>query len=443
MSFAPNSLYYGDCLDWMREWPAESVDLIYLDPPFNSDADYNMLYADEGGGDAQFRAFADTWAWDEAAAGRLDEYLSAVARPAHHAVNGLHRILGGCGMLAYLTYMAERLEECHRLLKPTGTIYLHCDPTASHYLKAVMDGIFNANHYLNEISWLRSPPKNDYLQGARNWPRTRDVLLHYRRSAEHDLFRQPLVPISAENAAKQYTRIEEGTGRRYQLTSLLAPGRGTRGHPQYEFMGVTRYWRYNIDKMQELADIGRIVQTAPGNVPRYKRYLDESKGVAVGDAWNDIPPVQGSSKEFLGYQTQKPLALLRRVIEASSNPGDIVLDPFCGCGTAVAAARELDRQWLGVDISSFAIDVMLERLGDRTIPTYGIPADLRSAERMARRDPFGFETWAVNRIRGFAPNTRQVGDRGIDGRGTLTTQPDDWDSRLAVVDIEVGSRVMG
>ena len=387
MSFTPNALYYGDCLDWMRSWPAESVDLIYLDPPFNSNADYNMLYAAEGGGDAQFRAFADTWAWDEAAAGRFEDYASAVARPAHHTIVGFHRMLGGCGMLAYLTYMAERLEECHRLLKPTGSIYLHCDPTASHSLKLLMDSIFGVQCFRNEIVWCY-PPKGRGPSKA--FHRKHDTLLFYNKSADSSAgtFNRPYSPLDDKQRAKFYATDDDG--RRYK------PFKGGR------------------------------------------TYLDEIKGRAAPSWWTDIGATAQSRTEFLGYPTQKPFKLLRRIVQTSSNPGDVVLDPFCGCGTAIAAARDLGRRWVGVDISSYAVDVMLTRLGDRTIPTYGIPADLRSAEKMAKADPFGFETWAVNRIHGFAANTKQVADGGVDGRGTLAMKPDDWESRLALAQVKGG-----
>ena len=434
-----NTLYYGDCLDWMQRWDDASVDLIYLDPPFNSKSNYNVLYSSESGHDAQYRAFGDTWTWDESAADRFTAYEGAPGRLAHDAIVGLYRVLGPSGMLAYLTYMAERLEHTQRLLKPTGSIYLHCDPTASHYLKAVMDAIFGHRNYLNEVSWLRTVPKNDYKQGAVNWPRMRDVLLHYRASTSYARFTQPFVPLSLANAEKQYSRRELETGRRYQLTSLNAPGAGTRGHPRYELLGVTRYWRYSEARMRELIAAGRIVQTAPGRVPRYKRYLDESKGVAIGDSWTDISALQGGSNEYLGYPTQKPLKLLERIIKASSNEGDVVLDPFCGCGTAVEAAKRLGRQWVGIDISSFAIDLICaKRLKDPTVRTRGIPIDLASARKLAAEKPFDFESWAVTRMPGFAPNIKQVGDGGIDGRATLASKPDDFNSRLALAQIKGG-----
>ncbi len=272
------------------------------------------------------------------------------------------REIHGDSMMSYLIYMAVRIMEMRRLLKSTGSVYLHCDPTASHYLKMLMDSVFGRANYLNEISWIRTVPKNDYLQGAVNWPRMRDVLLHYRASLSYTGFNQPFAPLSKESADKQYRKVEPETGRRYQLTSLSAPGAGTRGHPQYELLGVTRFWRYNEEKMNDLLGQGRVVQTGPGRVPRYMRYLDESKGVAIGDSWTDISAVQGQSQERVGYPTQKPLALLHRIIRASSEKGDIVLDPFCGCATACIAAEQLQREWAGIDISPKAADLVKDRL---------------------------------------------------------------------------------
>lgn len=381
---AANSLYYGDCLDWMRDWNAEAVDLIYLDPPFNSKSDYNVLYGNgTNGAEAQYRAFTDTWTWDDAAADRLSTYLGAIGRPAHNAIIGLYRMLGECGMLAYLTYMAERLEECHRLLKPSGTLYLHCDPTASHYLKAVLDAVFvGKDKFRNEIIWSyrRWPAKSS------NFQRMHDVIFRYARGSEvtwNQLY-EPLAESTVATWGSKQQVADFSTGRR-----------------------------------------------------KPSQTDEESPGAPMRDVW-DIGIIAPIARERLGYPTQKPLKLLRRIIEASSNPGDLVLDPFCGCGTTIDAARSLNRRWAGIDISSFAVDVMLERLGDRTIPVHGIPYDLRAARRLARDDPFAFETWAINRLAGFVPNTRQVADGGIDGRATLAIKPDDWDSTLALAQVKGG-----
>ncbi|MDE0232661.1 MAG: DNA methyltransferase [bacterium] len=457
-----NALYYGDCLDWMRQWPNGIVDLIYLDPPFNSNQDFNMLFSPEGGGDAQYRAFADTWVWDTAAAERLETYLGAVMKPAHNGIAGLYRLLGASGMLAYLTYMAERLEECHRLLKPTGSIYLHCDPTASHYLKALMDGIFGHRYFVNEIVWKRlTGGRSD----AKRYGRVHDVILYYGppdRKWNHTY--------TAHDAGyvDRFYRNEDALGR-WQPDNLTASGvrTGSSGKPWrgIDPTAMGNHWRTPTgggmndfiisrelifgwpdafptvqSRLEALDKAGLIYWPPKGSMPRLKRYLASTKGVAVSDLIADIGHLSGHAKEKLGYPTQKPQALLERIIKASSNPGDLVLDPFCGCGTTVAAADALGRRWLGIDIDSHAIEVMLQRLGDRTIPTYGIPADYRSAKLLSRDDPFGFETWAIQRAPGFAPNVRQVGDGGIDGRGTLTLKPDDWTSRLAIAQVKGGQK---
>ncbi len=380
--FNPNTLYYGDCLDWMREWESDCVDLIYLDPPFNSNANYNVLFSDKGDGKAQYRAFNDTWSWDAAAAERYRQFENAPARPAHDAIVGLRRILGRSGMLAYLTYMAERLEEMRRMLKPTGSIYLHCDPTASHYLKIVMDAVFGKENFRNEIVWA-------YRTGgvSKAWfGRKHDIILFYTKSPKRE-----------------------------HVFNLKKERSYNRDFKPYKFKGVSEY-QDEEGKWYTMA--------------------------AMRDVW-EINAVGRSSGERLGYPTQKPLALLERIIEASSNEGDIVLDPFCGCGTAVEAARRLNRRWAGVDISSFAIDLVRQRLQDESIPVKGIPADLESARKLAREKPFEFESWAVTRLPGFAPNTKQVADGGVDGRGMLYDEPDDWDSRLALAQVKGGKFTAG
>ena len=435
----PGTLYYGDCLEWMDRWDDECVDLIYLDPPFNSKTNYNVLYAADSAGDAQMRAFEDTWQWDEAAGERMARFEGAIAHPLHGAVCGLYQVLGPSGMMAYLSYMAERLHACHRLLKQTGSLYLHCDPTASHYLKVLCDATFGPGRFLDEITWQRTSSHNDGAQGRKQFGRIRDVLLFYSRGEEWT-WNPVFTPYDQSYIDRFYRHVERGTGRRYRLGDLTGPGGAAKGNPQYEVMGVTRHWRYSRERMRELMDAGRIVQTAPGRVPAYKRYLDEMPGKPLQDLWADIPPVSPAARERLGYPTQKPLALLERILSVSSNEGDVVLDPFCGCGTAIEAAYRLNRQWVGIDISPFAIDLIRNRrLKDLDVPAEGIPASLAAARMLAREKPFAFETWAVTRLPGFAPNQKQVGDGGIDGRGKLADQPEDINSRLALAQVKGGT----
>ena len=426
-----DTLYYGDCLDWMQRWDDASVDLIYLDPPFNSKADYNVLYSSEGGADAQYRAFADTWVWDEAAADRFAAYEGALGRSAHDAIAGLYRILGPSGMLAYLTYMAERLEQMHRLLKPTGSIYLHCDPTASHYLKALMDAVFGHRNFRSEIIWKRTSGHSD----SQTLGAVHDTILAFTKSDQFTYNRQYLA-YDVAYIARRY-RYSDSDGRKWMDGDLSAKGLRGGGY-HYKYKGARSTWRVPEETMHRLDSEGRLHFTSRGGI-RIKRYLDEMRGLLLSDVWADIDPINSQASERLGYPTQKPCSLLERIIKASSNEGDIVLDPFCGCGTTIEAARTLRRQWAGIDISSFAIDLIRDkRLRDPTISTKGIPTDLASARKLATEKPFDFESWAVMRLPGFHPNTKQVGDGGVDGRATLATKPDNFDSRLALAQIKGG-----
>jgi len=418
-----NYLYYGDNLDVLRRHISdESVDLIYLDPPFNSNATYNVLFKERNGtqSQAQIRAFEDTWTWDVASARAFESTVELGGRPSQ-ALQAFRGLLGESNMLAYLSMMAPRLIELRRVLKPTGSIYLHCDPTASHYLKVLMDAIFGAECYLNEISWKRTTTKNDYKQGATNWPRVRDVLLLYRKTpSSRNTFHQPFTEYDEAYVRKKYP-YQDPDGRRYGLWDLTAPGSGSRGHPQYEFLGVTRYWRYGKDKMEELLRQGRIVQPRPGAVPRYRRYLDEMRGIAIGDSWDDIPPINSQAKERLHYPTQKPEALLERIILASSKEGDVVLDPFCGCGTAVAVAQRLGRRWIGIDITHLAIGLIKSRLQDAfgreaKFETIGEPTTVADATTLAAEDPYQFQCWALGLVGARSAEVKKGPDRGIDGR---------------------------
>jgi DNA modification methylase len=416
-----NLLYYGDNLDVLRRHILDSsIDLVYLDPPFNSNASYNVLFAERDGTQAasQIKAFEDTWRWDESAARACAEVIEAGGKVSE-AMQAFRTFLGDSDMMAYLAMMAPRLLELRRVLKPTGSLYLHCDPTASHYLKMLLDGVFGPQHFKNEITWRRTTTKGDYRQGATNWPRIRDVLLYFAKSDEPK-FVQPFAPYSAGYIAVKY-RYRDADGRVYRLDNLAAPGAGSRGHPTYEFMGVTRYWRYNREKMNALLAAGRIVQTKPGTVPQYKRYLDEMPGIAVGDTWEDIDPINAMAQERLGYPTQKPEALLERIISASSNEGDVVLDPFCGCGTTIAAAQRLGRRWIGIDITILAISLIRSRLvdsfqGKAEYEVIGEPVSLPDAAKLAQDDPYQFQWWALGLVGARPAEGKKGADKGIDGR---------------------------
>jgi DNA modification methylase len=425
-----NALYYGDNLDILRRYVTdESVDLIYLDPPFKSNQDYNVLFAEHSGerSAAQIKAFEDTWRWDQEAARAYHEIVESGHERVSKVMQAFWTFLGPSDMMAYLSMMAARLIELRRALKPTGTIYLHCDPTASAYLRLLMDSIFTASDFQNEIIWKRTTTKNDYTQGATNWPRIHDVILCYSKDAPSAKFTQPFTPLDEKYIESHYHLIDEN-GRQYQLDNLTAPGSGMRGHPKYEFMGVTRYWRYNKEKMEKLLAEGRVVQPRPGAVPRYKRYLDEMKGVALGDMWWDISAINSQAQERLGYPTQKPEALLERIIRASSNEGDVVLDPFCGCGTAIAVAQRLKRQWMGIDITHLAITLIKHRLLDAfgsgvQYNVIGEPASLPDAEELARQDPYQFQWWTLGLVGARPTEQRKGADRGVDGRLYFHDEP--------------------
>lgn len=421
-----NQLYYGDNLEVLRKYiKDESVNLVYLDPPFNSNRNYSVIFSkndiEEDENKAQIEAFEDTWHWTPTTDVQFSEFIQNAPMQAGDALTAFHTLLGENDAMAYLTNMAPRLLELHRVLKPTGSIYLHCDPTMSHYLKVLMDAVFDPRNFRNEIIWNRTGAKG--LQTTR-LARNHDVILSYGKSDEFTFNREAMFVPYEENELDDKTEgkysLKDADGRRYQLTSLINPA-AKRPNLTYEFLGITRVWRWTKDRMQAAYEAGQVVQTAPGRVPRLKRYLDEQRGKPLSDVWTDIAPINARAAERLGYPTQKPLALMDRILKLSSNPGDVILDPFCGCGTTVDAAERIGRQWIGIDITYIAIDLIKNRLrhtyGDSILDTFdtnGIPRDLAGARALFARSPFEFERWAVSMV-GAEPNQKQVGDKGVDG----------------------------
>jgi DNA modification methylase len=423
-----NLLYFGDNLGWLQQYgafPDQSIDLVYLDPPFNSNRNYNVLFkeTDVRDSEAQIHAFEDTWSWSDDVQDVYNTFWAQAPEKPKQMLKAMIAALGRNDVTAYLTMMAPRLVELHRVLKPTGSLYLHCDPTASHYLKSLLDSIFGVQNFVNEIVWKRSDAHSDARQGARHFGRVHDVLLLYAKRQGKNTFNPIYSPLPQTTVDNWYRNIEPETGRRFNKADVTGPGGASKGNPHYEWNGITRYWRYNKEKMQSLHDQGRIVYSRSG-MPYEKRYLDESKGVSVQDLWSDIEMLRGISTngERLGYPTQKPLALLERVITTSSNPGDIVLDPFCGCGTAVHAAHKLGRRWIGIDITPLATNLIRNRLQDAfpglTVPIQGWPEDMAGAiELAAQADKYHFQDWAVIQSGGRpAGGERKKGaDKGIDG----------------------------
>ena len=423
-----NTLFYGDNLPILREYIAnESVDLVYLDPPFNSSRNYNVLFRDESGKDSesQIAAFEDSWHWDQSAENTYRDLIQNYPDRAGPMIESLRAVVGGNQMMAYLVMMAARLIELHRVLKPTGSLYLHCDPTASHYLKIILDTIFDPRNFRNEIIWRRTSAHSDRAQGkVTHMGRIHDVILFYTKSEQAT--RNELYQPYSEEYVNDFYRHRDPDGRRYRLGDITGPGGAAKGNPQYEFLGVTRYWRYSKERMQALYEQGRIIQSRPGTVPAYKRYLDEMPGVPLQDLWNDIDPIGAQAQERLGYPTQKPMPLLERIIQASSNPGDVVLDPFCGCGTTVAAAQKHGRRWIGIDITHLSIALLKYRLQQMfpgiAFEIKGEPEDLGAARQLAQDDRYQFQWWALSLINAKplgglegAKEGRKGADRGIDG----------------------------
>ena len=414
---APNRLYFGDNLAILREHIADaSVDLIYLDPPFNSNATYNVLFRERSGDEsaAQITAFDDTWRWSLESEHAYQDVITQGPAKAGALLAAMRAFLGQNDMMAYLTMMAQRMVELHRVLKPTGSIYLHCDPTASHYLKLLLDAVFGPANFRSELIWKRQSAHSD----ARGYGAVHDTMLFYAKS-DRFVWNPSYQPYDAEYVA-QYYRYTDDDGRRFMSGDLGAAGLQGGGY-EYEWKGVARVWRVPVETMERLDAEGRIFYTRNG-LPRMKRYLDESKGNPVQDVVSDIQSLRSWHKERLGYPTQKPEALLERIINASSNAGDVVLDPFCGCGTAVVAAERLNRRWIGIDITHLAISLIRHRLHDtfgdelRPYSVIGEPEDAASAAALAENDRYQFEWWALGLVDARpARDQRKGADSGVDG----------------------------
>lgn len=420
-----NQLYFGDNLDIMREYIAdESVDLIYLDPPFNSNATYNVLFEEKNGTQsaAQIEAFDDTWHWDMKAEATYHDIVTNGPRKLADLIQALRSFLGQNDMMGYLVMMAARLDEMHRVLKPTGSLYLHCDPTASHYLKVVLDTILGFENFRNEIVWQRTNVHSD----SKTWSAVSDTILFYTKSHTFT-WNRVYLPHTEEHVESKYRNMD-ANGRRYTLSDMTSPN--PRPNMMYEWKGFAfppNGWRYSRETMAKLDAEGRIwYPDDKRKRPRLKRYLDEMSGNLITTVWTDINPINSQAQERLGYPTQKPLALLERIIKASSNGGDLVLDPFCGCGTTITVAEQLNRRWIGIDITHLAITLMRHRLEtafDTELSPYeviGDPKDLESARALAQESQhegrYQFEWWALGKVAARPAHDKKKGaDTGIDG----------------------------
>ena len=428
----PNTLFYGDNLQVLRDHiPDESVDLVYLDPPFNSNASYNVLFREKSGEEspAQIKAFTDTWEWtlETERTYQQDIIENTDTPPAVKAMIGAFlEFIGRNAMMAYLVMMTPRLVELRRVLKPKGSVYLHCDPTASHYLKLLLDAVFGKENFRNEVVWKRSHAHSS----AKRYGPIHDVLLFYSKSGTYQWtdYRRPY----ADEYIDRFFKFDDGDGRGRYWTGDLT-GSGTRnGETGTDWWGFNptskgRHWMYPPNMLEELNGDNRIYWPKNASAwPKLKRYLSEAKGVPLQDIIDDVYALQtmgGAKGERLGYPTQKPEALLERIIQASTVEGDVVLDPFCGCGTAVVAAQKLNRRWLGIDVTHLAVALMKSRLKDMfnldpgtDYEVVGEPRDAGSARAMWEQDPFQFQFWAVSLLEAQPQDQHKRGaDRGIDG----------------------------
>lgn len=426
---AGNTLYYGDNLEILREYiPNACVDLIYLDPPFNSNRSYNVLFKDESGteSESQITAFEDTWHWNQSAEETYRRLVLEGSADVSSMISAMRQFIGANQMMAYLVMMAARLVELHRVLKPTGSLYLHCDPTASHYLKIVLDTIFGANNFRNEIVWKRKTGRGDTGGTSKKFGTVTDILLFYGKTSA-TIFNTVYRPNDPDYLDKFFRHTDE-RGRLYRIDNLASPS--PRPNLTYEYKGYKPPafgWAISREKMEQWDADGKLAfpKSKDGRIQR-KRYLDELKGEQVQNLWDDIPAISSQAAERLGYPTQKPLALLERIISASSNPGDVILDPFCGCGTAIAAAQKLGRQWIGIDITHLSIALQKYRMADMFpgIPfkVVGEPQDIGAARQLASEDRYQFQWWALSKIQARplggeegSKTGKKGSDRGIDG----------------------------
>jgi len=413
-----NQLYFGDNLAILRDRIGdESVDLIYLDPPFNSNATYNVLFDARDGemSSSQITAFEDTWQWGEESAATYHELVTSGPPMLATLLGSLHDFLGNSNMMAYLAMMAARLIELHRVLRDTGSLYLHCDSVASHYLKLLLDAVFGPKQFCREIVWKCTSAHSN----AKTYGNIHQNLLFYTKTSSFT-FNVQYTPYEQEYIDTYYRYTDED-GRRFMSSDLV----GHKGvNKIYEWHGIERPWRYPAERMDELEKTGRIFWTKNG-FPRYKRYLDEMPGLPAQTIWTDIQPVVSWSTEGLGYPTQKPEALLRRIILSSSNEEDVVLDPFCGCGTAVVVAEDTARRWIGIDVAYMAIALIRRRLEETfsalsPFDVDGVPKSLQDARAMAHSGPHGryqFQWWAIDTLGARPANEQRKGpDRGVDGQ---------------------------
>jgi site-specific DNA-methyltransferase (adenine-specific) len=418
-----NQLFYGDNLSVLRNSIAsDSVDLVYLDPPFNSNASYNVLFKAPGGEQsaAQIEAFEDTWHWNESAELAFDEVVTGPHSDAAIMLRAMRAALGTNDMMAYLAMMAVRLVELHRVLKPTGSLYLHCDPTASHYLKVLLDAIFGVERFLNEIVWKRKAGRGETSNKAVRFGVSHDVILSYAKS-KHNVFNRQHRKNNQAYLDSKFTH-DDGDGRLYRLDNLTSPS--FRPNLMYEYKGYQppeKGWAVSPETMEKM-DSGGFIYFPKDKSKRLqrKRYLDRLDGETVDSLWDDISPINSQAQERLGYPTQKPVALLERILSASSNPGDLVLDPFCGCGTTIHAAQKLGRNWIGIDITHLAVSLIERRLSEAfpglKFDVQGVPTDLSGARDLAERDKHEFQKWITARV-GAQPykGGKKGMDRGIDG----------------------------
>lgn len=441
-----NKLWFGDNLEVLRDrdnFPNDSIDLIYLDPPFNSNANYNMLFKESTGeiSHAQIEAFEDTWQW---VSGLTDAVYKELTRDPDYPdlgnlIEAFEKFLGRNALMAYLVMMAIRLKELHRVLKPTGSLYLHCDPTASHYIKLILDAVFGIENYRTEITWERTSAHSD----SNSYANTSDIIFLYSKTGQM-IFNKQFRPYTEEYIKKYYIHVDDKG--RFLDRDLTAGGLSGGGY-DYVWKDIKRIWRCPIKTMEKYEVESKLYYTKNGT-PRLKQYLHEMPGVPLTNVWTDLAPVNSQAQERLGYPTQKPEALLERIIKASSNEGDLILDPFCGCGTTIAVAERLKRRWIGIDITWLSVDLMERRLKDTfksELAPYtveGAPKDVASAINLGDRDKYQFQWWAVTMI-GARPyqGKKKGSDTGIDGVMYFEDDPRSGKQEKIMVQVKAGKHV--